>query len=155
MLSQEAQKRILAHLYTYEDYRQFAYDDATALTVKAPKGNLTLGIGWNIQANGCPKEIAEFAAMFFVKKVDSELSIRLPFYETLDEPTKVALCDMGFTMGVHGLLDFTFMLDALKHDDRVAAAICMLNSKWAQAPQFRKRAVADSSMVEKKKWALQ
>lgn len=150
MLSPDAQKQILAHLYSEEAYRQFSYDDATGLTIRAPVGNITIGIGWNIQANGCPKEIAEFAAMYFVRKADERLTRRIPFYDALDEPTKVALCDMAYNMGVDNVLEFKNMLEALRRDDRKTAAIAMLNSKWAR--QTGKRAVPLSKMVETKQW---
>lgn len=149
-LSEIAQKKILAHLYIEEDYKQFAYDDATDKTVKAPEGFLTFGIGWNIQANGCPREIAEFAAMYYIKQADAALTKAISFYEKLDDVRKVVLCDMAFTMGIVKALGFTGMLSAMQRLDYRAAAICMLNSEWAK--KDHSRATKDSAMMESGEW---
>lgn len=150
MLSDIAKQKILAELYTEEDYRQFAYDDATGATVKAPKGNLTLGIGWNIQVIGCPKPIAEFVAMYFVNEADAQLSKALDFYDSLDEVRKVVLCDMGFNMGVPKLLEFHDTLNYVKRGNYHAASVDMLNSEWAR--QVGKRAIRLSKMMDSGQW---
>lgn len=151
MLSVIAKNKILSELYTEEDYRQFAYDDATGETIRAPKGNLTIGIGWNIQVNGCPRSIAEYACMYFVNAVDTELSKKLDFYNALDEVRKVALCDMGFNMGINGLLKFDKTLDCIRRGDYRSAAISMLCSTWAK--MVGKRAVKLSAMMESGQWS--
>lgn len=150
MLSEIAQQKILQHLYLEEDYRQFSYDDATAEEVKAPEGNLTIGIGWNIQVNGCPREIAEFAAMYFVKQADAQLSKKLVFYNELDDVRKVVLCDMAFNLGIEGELHFTQTLNAVQKKDWRTAAICMLQSDWAK--RVGKRAITLSQMMETGQW---
>lgn len=150
MLSEFAKRKILDQLYLHEKYCQFAYDDATDEIVKAPQGNLTFGIGWNIQVNGCPREIAEFAAMFFVNQRDSELSKKISFYDRLDDVRKVVLCNMAFNMGTGNILEFEHMLSAMKISDWKIAAISMLNSKWAH--QVGNRAVMLSKMMESGKW---
>jgi lysozyme len=150
MLSDIAKRKLLAHLYVYEGYREFPYDDMTGKTEFASIGKMTLGIGWNIQSAGCPREIAEFAAMYFIRKIDTDLSRRIAFYEMLDEPTKVALCDMAYNMGVGGVLSFKNMLECIRKDDRLNAAIAGLNSKWAH--QVKRRAVIVMAMIETKEW---
>lgn len=150
MLSPIAQQKMLEHLYAEEGYRQFAYDDETGKTVKAPKGNLTFGLGWNIQVNGCPKPIAEFASMYFINLADAELSVKEPFYTQLDDVRKVVLCDMAFNMGVEGELHFTQTLNAVQKKDWHTAAICMLQSDWAK--KVGKRAVILSKMMESGQW---
>ena len=150
MLSQLAQQKILIHLYDEEEYRQFAYDDKNGQTVKAPIGNLTIALGWNIQENGCPKKIAEFAAMYFVNKRDAELSQTIDFYDALDDVRKVVLCDMAYNMGTLGVLKFKEMLAAMQKKDWRTAAIAMLNSKWAN--DVGNRAVVLSHMMELGQW---
>jgi len=150
MLSQSTLKQMLAHLYSEEEYRQFAYDDKTGKEVRAPIGKLTIGIGWNIQDVGCPREIAEFAAMYFVKQVDAQLSKQIVFYDMLDEVRKCVLCDMAFNMGVEGLLLFHNMLFAMKTGDWRTASVSMLHSKWAK--DVGQRAVKLCAVMESGKW---
>jgi lysozyme len=151
MLSQSALKQMLANLYSEEDYRQFVYDDKTGKAVIAPVGRMTFGIGWNIQDVGCPREIAEFAAMYFVKQVDAQLSKQLVFYDLLDEVRKCVLCDMAFNMGVEGLLLFHNMLFAMKTGDWHTASVSMINSKWAK--DVGQRATKLRAALESGKWA--
>lgn len=150
MLSVIAQKNMLANLYNEEGYRQFAYDDADGQTVKAPKGNLTIGIGWNIQTNGCPRPIAEFAVMYFIQQCDVALNKDIAFYNALDDVRKAVLCDMSFNMGEAKILDFEHMLAAMEKQDWKTAAICMLQSVWAK--QVGQRATNLSRMMETGKW---
>lgn len=151
MLSDLAKKQILANLYTEEDYRQFAYDDASGNEVRAPKGYLTIGIGWNIQINGCPREIAEYAAMYFINKADKDLSKKIPLYDGLDDVRKAVLCDMAFNMGVGGVLEFHNMLLAIKNKDYRSAAIAMLNSNWAKQVS-KNRSMKLFAMMETGEW---
>jgi len=118
----------------HERYKQFIYPDI--------KGNLTIGFGHNLQANGMSFNIASLTCeedvTFFVTKLDSLLH----FYKYLSVPRKAVLIDLCFNCGVNGLLQFKKMLTALEKNDYDTAANEIINSKIAH-----ERAVEDAYIM--------
>lgn len=152
MLRQEAIARLITIRLQFEEgFRQFAYDDATGEVVKAPKGKLTIAMGWNIQDNGCPLEIAQFVASYFIKKADVELSKDLDFYEKLDEVRKCVLIDMAYNMGVHGLETFKNTLNLVSNGFYKNSAEQMRKSEWYFKVN-RKRSEGLCKMMETGEW---
>lgn len=149
MLSQDALNNLVAQLVIDEGYRSLAYDDASGDTVKAPRGNLTIGIGWNI-ANGIPKPLAEMVCKYFISECDEALTRSLHFYLSLDQVRKAVLCNMAFNMGVSKLMDFKQTLKAIETKDYRLASLAMLQSQWAQ--QVGQRAVRLSKMMNTGQW---
>jgi lysozyme len=112
-------------LMQQEGFRQFPYNDTT--------GNLTIGYGRNLTANGVSKNEAigllENDVQYFISKLNS------PLFNSLSETRKIVLVDMCFNLGVNGLMNFESMWEAIKAGDFEDAADEILESKAAvQAP---------------------
>lgn len=95
-------------------------------------GKLTIGVGRNLDDKGISE--AEAMAMLDtdIAEVAVELERRLPLFSKLDDVRKDALINMGFNLGVPGLLKFRGMIAALELSDYDKAAAEMLDSKWAK-----------------------
>ena len=65
-------------------------------------------------------------------KVVAALESRLPFWPRLTDDRRRVLANMGYQLGVGGLMGFKRMLAALERGDYEAAAREMLDSKWAK-----------------------
>lgn len=101
-------------------------------------GKLSLGFGRNLEDKGISLEESEMMLINDIREVESELSRKLMVFMSLAKPRQDALVNMGFNLGVAGLLKFNNMIEALNHADYERAAKEMLNSKWAK--QVGKRA---------------
>lgn len=130
MLTDEMKKTLVSRLETKEEgYRQFAYDDATGERVKAPKGNLTIGIGFNLDA-GCPLDLARMIAFYFVDKCQLKLSQTISFFNDLDQVRQAILVDMAFNMGADDVIKFKNTLADLATRNYKEAANNMRDSRW-------------------------
>ena len=112
-----------AELIRDEALRQRMYVDTV--------GKHTIGVGHNLDA----KPISQRAALVIleddVADVLAELDAALPWWRELNEVRQRVLINMGFNLGVPGLLAFHNALSAAQAGNYVAAANEMLNSKWA------------------------
>jgi len=136
-MTPESKKKLRDLLIGHESFEQFPYTDTT--------GHLTIGIGRNLTDRGV--STSEALAMldndiiYFVNRLNHYLT----FFDSLDDIRKIVLVDMCFNLGVHGLLAFDRMLDAMKDGNFKLAAIEMLDSKWAG--QVKGRADQLASMM--------
>lgn len=105
---------------------------------KCTANKTTIGYGRNLDDKGISLEEAEIMLINDIREVESELSRKLMIFISLSKPRQDALVNMGFNLGVAGLLKFSNMIEALNHADYERAAKEMLNSKWAK--QVGKRA---------------
>ena len=105
-----------------ESYRQFPYTDT--------KGNLTIGIGRNLQSRGISLDEALFLLDDDIMAVEHDLWKCCPAYPVLSDPRKVVLVDMCFNMGIEKLMQFRKMMAALLANDFEGAAREMLASQW-------------------------
>lgn len=105
---------------------------------KCTASKATIGFGRNLEDKGISLEEAEMMLINDIREVESELSRKLMVFISLAKPRQDALVNMGFNLGVTGLLKFNNMIEALNHADYERAAKEMLNSKWAK--QVGKRA---------------
>ena len=78
-----------------------------------------------------------------LENVHDQLRSKLPF-ELASQPDGVqrALMNMGYQLGVTGLLKFKLMLQAIKEHDYNKAYLEALNSRWARQTSTRARRVA-------------
>jgi lysozyme len=121
-------------------------------------GKLTIGVGRNLDDRGLSDEevIAIFGeplekrewlerikrgitspqAMLLldndIEAVVRELWDRLPWVANLSDARQRALVNMGFNLGVRGLLAFKRTLASIRRGDYAVAAAQMLESKWAR-----------------------
>lgn len=106
-------------------------------------GKLTIGYGRNIEDNGISIGEAEFMLDNDVKSVIQQLSVKIPWINTLTENRQVVLVDMAFNLGIGGLLLFKNTLAIIQKGEYEAAAKAMLQSKWATQVGNRAKALSE------------
>lgn len=118
---------------------------------KCPAGKLTIGYGHNLETTPITTTAAEWILMDDIFVVEQALSKALPeLWLNLGEVRKAALVDMGFNLGIVGLLKFKKMLAAMQGGDFSEAAREAKDSKWyTQVGQRGERIVA---MIETGQW---
>lgn len=136
MNSQVVRDQIKAHeglvLHAYEDHL----------------GYWTIGYGRLIdkrRGGGITEAEAEFLLTNDINRVVTELEERCAFFHKLPEDCQHALINMGFQLGINGLMGFKNMLDALSQSDFERAADEALDSRWAE--QTPGRAAEVASMI--------
>lgn len=103
-----------ARLRRSEGVRPFAYDDSTGRTVSCkPAGNLTVGVGINLEVGLDDEEIA-----WLCKRRLSRISDRLSsrdWYRALDEVRASVALEIAFNVGIDGfLVGFPNLISALR-----------------------------------------
>lgn len=109
-------------------------------------GFWTIGVGRLIdkrRGGGVTHEEAMYLLRNDVAKVAAELDSKLPWWRSLSEPRQRVLLNMGFNLGVAGLLKFKNTLAAIERGDYEAAARGMLASLWARQIGARAQRLAD------------
>lgn len=94
-------------------------------------GKLTIGVGRNLDDRGITREESAMLLANDIAAVDAELVRRLPWVARLDDVRRRVLIDMGFNLGVPGLLEFRRTLGAVERGQYEQAAGMMLESRWA------------------------
>jgi lysozyme len=105
-------------------------------------GKLTIGVGRNLDDKGITPEEAVTLLENDVLAVTAALKAELPWFDQLDPIRKRVLIDMGFNLGVDGLLQFRKTLAAFQAGAWNRAADEMLNSRWAVQVGERARRLA-------------
>lgn len=113
-------------------------------------GKLTIGIGFNLDDVGLYPEEITFIFKNRISLVRKRLEKELPWFDSLDEVRQAVLLDMGYNLGVDGLLAFKRTLGSVRRGDYSLAAVQMLESKWAR--QVGNRAKRLSTMMETGEW---
>lgn len=108
-------------------------------------GRTTIGVGRNLDDVGITDDEAEYLLQNDIDRVVVALRRELPWIDELDEVRQRVLFDMGFNLGISGLLQFKKTLKAVKDGDFERAGRMMLDSKWAT--QVGKRADRLSVMM--------
>ena len=112
--------------------REVASDEGfMPIPYRCTSGKLSIGYGTNIQ-DGITREEALLLMRHRLGKVVDALESRLPFWAKLTDDRRRVLANMGYQLGVGGLMGFKRMLAALERGDYEAAAAEMLDSKWAK-----------------------
>lgn len=146
---------LLARLKASEGWRSHAYLDTT--------GHLTIGWGHNlatlilppgvhhedvkiVPVNGISPTVGE--ALLVADVLDTVASLRraIPWFDQLDEPRQQALAEMGFNLGVPGLMRWPIFLGQVRNGDYGAAAGNMLGTPWRR--QVGQRAVRLAYLME-------
>lgn len=133
----------------FEEVRQFPYDDATG---KPPviRGNLTIGLGWNLTKRGLPDYIINILYRVARDEAVHQCMNHFPWFKDLDDVRQMVMVDMVFNMGLgsehEGFLSFKNMIHHLSMREYKQAADHMLASKWRH--QVGNRAIILASMME-------
>ena len=137
MLTDDSKKVLLSRLENVDEgYKRYAYDDATGNRVKAPQGNLTIGIGFNLDC-GCPQDLARIIAYYFIDQNDIILSKCISSYNKLDQIRQIVCGDILFNLGFSRFAKFKDFMGALEELDYSKAAEAMKNSLWHQQLESR------------------
>lgn len=94
-------------------------------------GKLTIGVGRNLTDVGISAAESDTLLTNDLNKVITDLTAKLPWFYTLNPARQTVLINMGFNMGVPGLLKFVNTLALIQAGKYDEAATAMLQSKWA------------------------
>ena len=108
-------------------------------------GCLTIGVGHNLDAHGISDEVCDLLLTDDIARVEAGLRVRLPWAtpDRLGEARYGVLANMGFNLGVAGLMRFRLMLAAVEAGDWTEAAKEMLDSEWARQVGDRAERLAE------------
>lgn len=135
-MSDDLEKQLMRH----EGFVGHAYEDT--------EGYLTIGIGRLIdkRRNGAiTVEEARFLLRNDIEDVFDALDQHIPWWRRQSYVRRIALANMAFNLGIHGLLSFRNMLSALRQGEHDAAAAEALDSKWSR--QVGRRADEIATMI--------
>lgn len=107
-------------LTSAEGERLYPYDDATGRRVLAPKGHITWGRGFNLDACGSTG-LFDVMETYFLTQLDGQLRA-YAWYTGLDAVRQSVCLEIAYNGGLHGLLAFPHMLAALARQDWASAA---------------------------------
>lgn len=134
---------IFEQLVRDEGIRLFPYRDSV--------GKLTIGVGRNLEDVGISQSEAMHLLNNDVERTIWELEKKLPWFSALEEVRRMVLVNMGFNMGVGGLLEFAKTLSLVRNGQHALAAEEMLDSKWAR--QVGARALRLAEQMSTGNWA--
>jgi len=117
-------------LHLIDDLKRF--EGFRGKVYRCPGGRLTVGFGRNLEDNGVCVREAELLLLFDVAKVIEQLDTSMSYWRDFSAVVQCVLVQMGFQLGVGGLLGFRKFLGALRAGDLVQARAEMLNSLWAR-----------------------
>ena len=121
-------------------------------TYRCPAGKLTIGYGYNLDANplklssveikqaaigGMREHEAERLLKLMVGRCIDQLDIAIPWVVNMGDVRESVLINMAYNMGIVGLMKFTKTLALIKAGDYPKAADEMLRSRWAKQAGHR------------------
>ncbi len=118
----------------HEGFRAQVYRDTAGVE--------TIGYGRNLRHRGISEKEAAMLLDNDLAEIWQACRQRLAWFETLDVVRQCALVEMGFNLGLAGLLRFERMLAAMERGDFSAAADHALDSRWAAQVKGRGRILA-------------
>jgi lysozyme len=133
-LSKDQTDILLARLARTEGRRNKPYIDTV--------GKVTIGIGHNLTDKGIPDSVVDELFTLDINAASDDAE-KIPVYLNLDPIRQTVIVDMIFNMGLNDLLQFVNTLNAIKRRDFEAAALNMLNSKWAHQVGSRATELAE------------
>lgn len=125
-------KKVETMIQRHEGLRHFVY--------KCPTGRYTIGYGRNVDVaggKGLSVEESEYLLRNDIQKITAHLTNAIPVFHELNDARRAVLINMGYNLGMHGLMNFKLMLRALAHKDFNTAADEMIDSKWATQVKIR------------------
>lgn len=124
-----------------EGCRNLPYDDATSLSLSAPVGKMTIGIGRNLNAKPLSNNAIYYLFLEDLSDAicDARMVLGYDAFERLSFPRKAALINLAFNMGATRLATFKRMLKAIREENWERAAVELLDSKWASQVDPKKR----------------
>jgi len=108
----------------HEGIRRFAYQDSM--------GKWTIGIGRNIN-EGSGKGLSTDECWYLLRNDIKDCRNQLKdydWYKQLDKVRSDAIVELCFNLGLHGLLEFKDMINALQIKQYISAGTFLKNSNW-------------------------
>ena len=137
-----------------EGFRAKAYKDTVGIwtigygyNLEANPQKLTAGVIANLRANGITEAYAAELLIKEVAAVEKQLKKYIPTWEALVAPRQDVLINMGYNLGVPGLLKFKQTLALIQLHKYAEASDRMLQSLWAR--QVGNRAVRLANLMKK------
>lgn len=135
----------------FEDRRKLVYDDATGEPIGKGShviGNPTIGEGFLLSPpGGLTDDEIDWIKANRLQRLEASVSAAVPGFANLTSNRQDILVCMAWQMGLHGLLEFKIMLNALYQFHWEVAAAAMLNSAWADETPDRAKELAQM-MIE-------
>lgn len=130
---------LAAQLSVDEDRRARIYQDT--------EGKWTGGVGRNLSDRAFSEDEIDLMLVNDIDLVERELDRALPWWRALTDARQNVLANMCFNLGITRLLGFKKTLQLVKAGRFDAAAMEMLDSKWAK--QVKGRATQLAEMMRK------
>jgi lysozyme len=128
------------------------HEGVRAKPYRCTAGCLTIGAGRNLDANGLREDEILLMLRNDIKAVEDALFEKLPWFQDLDQVRQEVLINMGFNLGIAGLLAFKQTLGHIERGEYAAAANRMMASKWAG--QVGKRAKELANQMQTGRYAV-
>lgn len=137
-LSSNQESILVKELLRDEGFSRYPYLDTTR--------HLAIAYGRNLETSGVSQDEGIFLLKNDLRNVERGLLREVPAYRGLDSTRKRVMLNMGYNLGVQGLLKFKLMLEAVEAQDFHTAAQQMRKSLWAT--QVKGRAERLAMMME-------
>ncbi len=137
-----------------EDVVLHAYDDATGLRVKAPKGHITIGCGHNLDAKDISPRVSDLMLEDDIHDWISGFHSAIDFFDKLSDVRQAALISVAHNCGMHGVLEFKNMLMHLQNGEYSQASAELLNSDAGRSPKTTRRYHDLAKMIETNEWVF-
>ncbi len=112
---------LIGRLVREEGERSCPYDDATGVRVKAPKGHITWGRGFDLEECGSPG-LFDVMERYLLGQLDAQLRVNA-WYSQLDDVRASVALDVAYNAGLSGFLKgFPHCVAALERGDFASAA---------------------------------
>lgn len=131
----EQWQALRAQLIRHEGVKPLPYPDT--------EGHLTIGVGHNLE-DGLPQPIIDALLDYDMGLAIDDMR-KFDWFNNLDVIRQQVLLNMRFNLGMTKLLGFHVTLAAVQAGDYEAAALHMLDSKWAT--QVKGRAIELAQMM--------
>jgi len=133
-LSAQAKTYLVNSINDHEGFQKFMYLDS--------EGHWTIGYGYNLSANGIPREVAALLRDIKVEEAYFDLCKNFPGFLQLSEQRQIILIEMVYQMGITGVLKFTKFIKACVSRNYIEARKEMLDSDWGRKYTARANVLA-------------
>lgn len=123
-MDQAQMKKMKEELLRDEGFRSFPYKDTT--------GHLSIGIGHNLSAQGITKDEALYILQNDINECWAELVKLIPWIVNLNTVRQRVIVNLGFNLGVVGLMGFKDMLNKCRLGQFKEASAALLDSHAAR-----------------------
>ena len=129
---------VIVQLQKDENFKAKPYRDT--------RDNLTIGWGTDL-SEGITRTEAAYLLRERLADTRKRLAKAWAPFDAMPSHVQAALLNMGYQLGVGGVIEFHDMLAALERGDYAAARAAALESAWAHETPARARRVADALTV--------